>query len=307
MSAGGAHVHGLGGTHVHGLTERRRLLVVLTIAIAYFLTELIAGWFSNSLALLSDAVHMLTDIAALVIAMLTLWIAARPASKAKTYGYIRAEILGAVLNGLFLWVLVVFIWIEAVHRIRNPENVAGLPVMVVAAVGIVINTFSAWMTMPTEGEARGMAVRAVFLHVLSDLIGSAGVLLAGALVYFTGSHQADSIVSVFIGGLVLYGGWGLIREGVDILMESVPRGIDVSVVRSELLLVAGTEEIHDLHVWCLTSREFALSAHAVITATADHDQVLSDIALMLGDKFNIRHITVQLERDNRRLHEPAHL
>jgi cobalt-zinc-cadmium efflux system protein len=246
---------------------------------------------------------MLTDIAALVIALLTLWIAQRPATHGKTYGYLRAEILGALINGLILWMLVAFIWIEALKRLRTPESVSGLPVMVVAAVGVAVNTLLAWLT---AGKASGLAMRAIFLHVCSDLLGSVGGIIAGALVYFTGWERADSAVSIFIGALVLWSSWGLVRDGVDILMESVPRSIDVTELRNELLMIKGTEEIHDLHVWCLGSRQFAMSAHAVIAPDSDYDKILSDIASMLGDKFDIHHITVQLERDSRRLHEPSH-
>src|SRR5271167_3488361 len=204
--------------HATADSDRRRLLVVLGVTSVYLVTELVGGYLTGSLALLSDAVHMLTDIAALCLGLLTLWISTRPASSAKTYGYLRAEILGALLNGLFLWLLVVFIWIEAVGRLRNPRPVSGLGVMAVAMVGIGVNTFSAWMTSPDAhgGHRPGMAARAVFVHVISDLIGSIGVLASGALAYFTGWLQADPAVSILIGCLVLYGSWGLVREGVDI-------------------------------------------------------------------------------------------
>jgi cobalt-zinc-cadmium efflux system protein len=294
-------------SHSHGATaaDRRRLIVVLAVSAAYFVTELTAGWFTNSLALLSDAIHMLTDIAAICLSLLTLWISTRPATGGKTYGYLRAEILGALLNGLFLWLLVAFIWFEAVQRLRTPEHVKGLGVMAVACVGIAINSFSAWMTMD-RGGGRGMAVRAVFVHVLSDLVGSVGVLIAGALVYFTGWWEADPAVSILIGALVLYSSWGLVREGVDILMESVPSHIDMEQLRCDLLAIEGAEELHDLHVWCLTSRQYALSAHCVVAAEADQDRVLSDMSHLLQHKFDIHHMTVQLERDNRRAHEPDH-
>ncbi len=288
-------------------SDRRRLLVVLAVTTVYCATEFIGGYFTNSLALISDAVHLLTDMAALGLSMLALWISMRPATAGKTYGYLRAEILGALLNGLFLWVLVVFIWIEAVHRLRTPERIDAIPVMAIAAGGILVNSFSAWMTHQAgDGTASGMAVRAVFVHVLSDLLGSTGVLAAAAIIQFTGWWEADPIVSIGIGCLVLYGSWGLVREGVDILMESVPSAIDLDQLRSDLLAVDGTEEVHDLHVWCLTSREFALSAHAVVAAEVDQDRVLSDMHRLLEDKFKIRHMTVQLERDNRRDHEPEH-
>ena len=294
-------------SHEHSLAaagDRRRLYIVLGLTTVYFLVELIGGYLAGSLALMSDAVHLLTDIAALCLSLLTLWIAARPASSAKTYGYLRAEILGALLNGVFLWLLVVFIWIEAAERLRHPRPVAGLAVMLIAIVGVSVNTFSAWMT--SHGGTRGMAVRAVFVHVVSDLIGSLGVLISGALDYFTGWQQADPAVSILIGFLVLYSSWGLIREGVDILMESVPSHIDLEELRSDLLAVTGTEEVHDLHVWCLTTRQFALSAHAVVAHDANQDRVLDEMCRMLQDKFNIHHMTVQLERDNRRTQEPGH-
>lgn len=302
MTVSGDHSH----EHSHAVAgDRRRMYIVLGVTAFYFVVELVGGFMSGSLALLSDAVHMLTDVAALCLGLLTLWIALRPASSAKTYGYLRAEILGALLNGLFLWVLVVFLWIEAVQRLRNPRPVVGLAVMGIATIGLLVNIFSAWMTS-SHGDERGMAIRSVFLHVIADLIGSLGVLLAGALEYFTGWYQADSVVSIFIGFLVLYSSWGLIRDGVDILMESVPAHIDIEELRGDLLAVEGTEEVHDLHVWCLTTRQFALSAHAVVAAEANQDRVLDEMCRMLQDKFNIHHMTVQLERDNRRQQEPGH-
>ena len=281
-------------------------MIVLAVTAAYFLTELIGGVYTNSLALLSDAVHLLTDLAAILLSLFALWVAARPARAGKTYGYLRAEILGALLNGLFLWVVVAFLFFEAVRRFSSPAQVNGLPVMVIAAVGLLVNSFSAWFTQQgSEEHAHGMALRAVFLHVLSDLVGSLGVLIAGALIYFTHWHLADPLVSMFIAILIVYGSWGLIREGVDILMEAVPANINLDELRSSLLGVAGTEEVHDLHVWCLTARELALSAHAVVGDQVDSDRVLSDMSEVLA-KFNIHHMTVQLERDSRRKHEPEH-
>jgi cobalt-zinc-cadmium efflux system protein len=286
--------------------DASRLLVVLAVTAAYFLTELIGGYYTNSLALLSDALHLLTDVAAIGLSLFALWVSARPAQAGKTYGYLRAEILGALLNGLFLWVLVAFLFFEAMRRISTPEQVHGLGVMAIAAVGLAVNSFSAWFTYEGgDSHGHGMALRATFVHVISDLAGSLGVLIAGALIYFTGWHLADSLVSMLIGLLIIYGSWGLIREGVDILMEAVPAHVDLEELRRGLLAVAGTEEVHDLHVWCLTAREYALSAHAVVNDHADSDQVLSDMSRVL-EKFNIHHMTVQLERDSRRQQEPEH-
>lgn len=291
------------------LTERQRLGVVLGTTSTYFVAELVGGYLGNSLALISDAFHMLTDMAALSLGMLTLWMASRPAAGGKTYGYLRAEILGALLNGLMLWVVVAFLFVEALHRIREPAPVAAAPVMLIALGGLLINVFAAWMTSRGEEHhhwREGIAMRSVFIHVISDLLGSIGVLIAGGVIYFTGWTMVDPLVSMFIGLLILSGSWGLIREGVDILMESVPARIDLEELRGDLLSTTGAEEVHDLHVWCLTSREVALSAHAVVSAGADPDQVLADMSHMLENKFKIRHMTVQLERNNRREREPGH-
>jgi len=290
-------------------SDNQRLWTVLAVTTAYFVIELTAGYLANSLALMTDAVHLLTDIAALCLSLFTLWVAAKPAQGARTYGYLRAEILGALVNGVMLWVLVIFVWIEAAGRLRNPEPVKGLEVMMVAAVGIGINSFSAWMTAGDDdghGHGSGMARRAVFLHVLSDLASSIGVLIAGAITWLAGRSMADPAVSILIGCLIIYGSWGLVRESVDILLESVPPHIDLNEVRDGLLAVTGTTEVHDLHVWCLASRQYALSAHAVVVAEADHDRVLSEMADVLEDKFKINHMTVQLECDNRKEREPEH-
>lgn len=289
--------------------DRTRLLTVLAVTALYCAVEFIGGYYCNSLALISDAVHLLTDIAALCLALITLRVSTLPASGAKTYGYLRAEILGALANGVFLWLLVIFIWFEALQRLSNPHPVAGLTVIAIATVGLGVNSFSAWMTHSAgsaEAGRPGMAVRAVFVHVVSDLVSTFGVMLAGALVFFFGWRQADALVSLLIGALVIYSSWGLVREGVDILMESVPAHIDLEELRRDMLAVRDTEEVHDLHVWCLASRQFALSAHAVVTRDADQDRVLSEMSSMLEQKFNIRHMTVQLERDSRRASEPEH-
>jgi cobalt-zinc-cadmium efflux system protein len=293
--------------HAELIHDRRRLSLVLAITFAYFLAELIGGWYANSLALLTDAVHMLTDIAALILSIFTLWIASRPATSGKTYGYLRAEILGALFNGLFLWMLVAFIWFEAAARLRDPPQVSATIMIALAAVGVIVNGVSALIVARRPAAGRvGMALRAVLLHVISDLMGGAGVLVAGVVIYFTQWQAADPGVSFLIGGLIIYGSWGLIREGVDILMESVPAAVDLDELRNDLLAIPGTREVHDLHVWCLASHQFALSAHAVVTEEIDQDHVLAQMSALLERKFKIRHMTVQLERNNRKDIEPEH-
>ncbi len=281
------------------LKDRKRLRLVLLLAAGYFVTELAGGLYTNSLALISDAVHMLTDIASICLALISLWIASRPATTSKTYGYVRAEILGALFNGLLLWLIGCFIFFGAIERLRNPVPVMASGMILVAAAGLIANLFAALVARGRMGDEGSLAVRAVFLHVIFDLVGSLGVLLAGVVVYFTGWTRADPLVSILIGSLVIYGSWGLVREGVDILMEAVPGRINLDELRGELLAVPGAEELHDLHVWCLSRRELALSAHAVVEEAADPDRILADMSQVLEHKFNIRHITLQLERCNR--------
>jgi cobalt-zinc-cadmium efflux system protein len=289
----------------HPSADVRRLWIVLIVTAAYFLTELIGGILTNSLALFSDAFHLLTDVGAILLSLFALWISSRPARAGKTYGYLRAEILGALLNGLFLWVIVGFLIFEAVQRLGKPTSINGLPVMAIAAGGVLVNSFSAWYTRQGTQHRHGLAVRAIFVHVISDIVGSLGVLIAGALIYFTHWHLADPLVSIFIAVLILFGSWSLIREGVDILMEAVPANIDLDELRGRLLEVPGTEEVHDLHVWCLTARELALSAHAVVRDQVDSDRILSQMSEVLA-QYNIHHMTIQVERDSRRKQEPDH-
>jgi cobalt-zinc-cadmium efflux system protein len=287
--------------------DRRRLITVLLVTAFYCAVELAASYYADSLALLSDAIHLLTDIGALGLALLTLWISRLPARGAKTYGYLRAEVLGAVLNGLALWLLVAFIWYKALRRLDHPPAVQGGVMMGIACLGLLVNGFAAWMTHGSRrrGEV-GLAVSGAFVHVLSDLIGSLGILVSGALARFFGWRAADPAVSLLIGVLVLYGSWGLIREGVDVLMEAVPAQVDLEELRRDLLALGNAEEVHDLHVWCLASRQLALSAHVVVGPHADHDRVLADISAMLERDYNIRHVTIQIERRSRRPQEPQH-
>src|SRR5579863_1425882 len=225
------HSHSSHAEHhnIATLDDRRRLRVVLVITSAYFAIEMTCGYFANSLALMSDAIHVLTDIAAVCLSLLTLWISARPASAAKTFGYLRAEILGALANGLFLWMIVLLIWFEAARRLRTPEHVHGLAVIAVALVGFGVNATLAWIARPRGAD--GIAMRSAFLHVLSDMAGSFGVMVAGVLDYFAGFSRADPIAGIVIGVLVVYASWGIVREGLDVLMEAVPAGLDLDGLR----------------------------------------------------------------------------
>jgi cobalt-zinc-cadmium efflux system protein len=266
--------------------------------------ELVAGWLTNSLALLSDGAHMFTDVAALGLSWFALWIGSRPASESKTFGYYRAEILAALVNGVVLWVVVVFIALEAWRRLHDPPEVGGRGMLVVAAVGLAVNVYVALRLR--EHRDHSLNLRGAYLHVLSDLLGSIGVGVAGVIIVLTGWSLADAVVSVVIAALILVGSWQLVREAVDVLMEAVPGHIDVEALQRALEGVPGADEVHDLHVWSLTTGRYALSAHAVVNECVRDDQLLAAMADLCAREFHIDHVTIQIEHESRRHAEPVH-
>jgi len=273
--------------------------------------EAVGGWLTNSLALLSDAAHMLGDVAALGLSLFAIWICSRPASDTKTFGYYRAEILAALVNGVVLWVLVVFIGLEAWRRLLDPPVVAGRGMLVLASAGLVVNAFVA-RRLGAHRE-HSLNLRGAYLHVLSDLLGSIGAVIAAVAIVLTGWAAADAVAGGLIAGLILFSSWALVREAVDVLMEAVPAHVDVDALRRALEGVPGTEEVHDLHVWSLTTGRYALSAHAVVPTCAPgdgdghgDDRILAAMAEVCARDFHIEHVTIQIEHESRRSAEPAH-
>ena len=280
-----------------------RTALILTALLC--VVEVIGGYLTNSLALMSDGAHMFTDVAALALSLFALWIGARPASETKTFGYYRAEILAALLNGMALWVVVVFIVAEAWRRLHDPPPVAGGGMLAVALAGLLVNVFVAMRLR--EHREHSLNLRGAYLHVLSDLLGSVGAVAAGIIIVTTGWTVADPVASALIAGLILLSSWALVSEAVDVLMEAVPGHIDVEAVRRSLEGVPGTDEVHDLHVWSLTSGRYALSAHAVIAPEhADCDAILAAMAEVCARDFQIQHVTIQIEHESRRAAEPTH-
>ncbi|MGD9763736.1 MAG: cation diffusion facilitator family transporter [Candidatus Binatia bacterium] len=273
--------------------DRWALRWALVLTGAFCIVEFLGGWLTNSLALLSDAVHMLTDVGALGVALFSLWMASRPPSGTKTFGYHRAEILAALANGIALGLAVVFILIEAWHRIDSPAPVQTTGMMAIAAVGLGVNIVCARLLMPHAHSSLNR--RAAFLHVLSDLLGSLGALGAGAVIALTGWTAADAVAAALIAVLVLVNAWSLVRESLDILMEAVPPHIDLERLRDRMASVPGACRVHDLHVWTLTTGRHALAAHVVIEPDADADAVLDVTRRLLGEHFDIEHVTIQLE------------
>jgi cobalt-zinc-cadmium efflux system protein len=285
-----SHAHG----HAHaGQISEGGLVVVLAITTAFMATELVGGWLANSLALLADGVHMLADVGALALSLFALWFARRPATSEKTFGYVRLEILAALVNGAFLLVIASWIVWEAIQRVGKPEPVKGGLMLGVAIAGMLANIVSAAMLHRSAGHS--LNVRGAYLHVLGDLVGSFGAIVAGAIILATGWWLADPIVSFLVALLVVASSWRLLRESVDVLLEAVPAHIDLDQVRAAIEEVPGIEQVHDLHVWTLNSGFLAMSGHAIVQNPADAQRILDQVHERLRDAFAIRHATIQLE------------
>lgn len=300
----GAHLHVPHGDddlhgNVHGRHDHARhaparsLRLALAITATLLVVEVIGGFLTNSLALLADAGHMLTDVGALGLSLFVAWFTMQPVTPRKTYGYLRWEILAAFLNGATLLLISAWILFEAVTRVRNPEPVEGGLMLVVAVAGLVANLVAARILHPTSRA--NMNVRGAYLHVLGDLLASVGTVAAALLISYTGWLIADPLVSFLTAALIIRGAWQLVRDAVDILLESTPRHIDLQVVRTQLEAIPGIESVHDLHVWSVTPSMVAMSAHAIVRDPAAHQHALEHIhdAMRL---FGIQHVTVQLER-----------
>lgn len=296
----GHHHHGHGHHHhghgTAGARNRRRLAVTLGLAAAYLVAEAVGGWLANSLALLADAGHMLSDVAALGLSLFAIWIAQRPATPQRTYGYYRTEILAALANGATLIAISLLIFVEAFHRLSAPQPVAGGLVMGIAVGGLLVNV--AGLLMLHGGRDESLNVRGAWLHLLTDALGSVGAILGGAAVWAFGWYWADPLVSVLIGLLVIWSAWHLVRESVGVLLEGTPPHIDVAEVRAAMAEVDGVEEVHDLHVWTITSGMEAMSGHVVVggdVAVCSSSQVLADLHGLLHERFGLHHMTIQME------------
>ena len=278
-------------------SETRRLQWALAISALYFVAELIAGFLTNSLALISDAGHMLSDIGALALSIFAFRVAKRPATHQSTYGFHRVEILAALFNGLTLWLIVGVIFAAAYNRMFNPPEVESFGMMIVAVLGLAVNIAAA--AILHAGHRHNLNMRGAFMHVVSDALGSLGAIAAGAIMLSTGWYLADPLISVFIGLLILFSSWSLVKDSLSVLMQTVPKGIHLEDVRQTIESVDGVHKVHDLHVWAVTSDIFTLSAHAVVDNGGDFHQVLNGIEATLKQRFNIEHTTIQLEIESR--------
>jgi cobalt-zinc-cadmium efflux system protein len=280
--------------HNHGdrQTGRRRLAFTLALVLLYMVAEVVGGLWTGSLALLADAGHMLSDAAALGLALFALWIAERPGGPQRTFGFRRTEVLAALANGATLLLVAVFIALEAWERFQAPQEVKGREMMLIAVGGLVINLVGLFVLHGSRSHS--LNLRGAWLHVLADTLGSVQAIAAGALIWAFGWHWADPLASVLIAALVIWSAWSLLRDSLNVLMEATPPHIDAEEVRAALTAVPGIREVHDLHIWTITSGFESLSVHARV-AEGDRDEILRQAGELLRERFGIEHTTVQLE------------
>lgn len=282
------HGHGAGREQA-----RKRLLATLIVTACYMVLEFVGGWLTGSLALLADSAHMLSDVASLALSLVAMWLVSRPASSQLTYGFQRSEILAALINGSSLVAVSIFIFLEAWERFASPQPVMGLGMMGIAAGGLLVNMTGLWLLH--DSREASLNIKGAWLHILADALGSVGALLAGFLIWQFGWYLADPIVSVVIGLLVIQSSWVLLRESVRVLMESVPSHLSVDAVRAAMAAVPGVVEIHDLHIWSVSSRLDALTGHVVAGPEVRPEELLRQLQALLSDRFGLKHITLQVE------------
>jgi cobalt-zinc-cadmium efflux system protein len=295
MSHVHVHDHSLPHLHDHAHhSHQGRLRWALVLTAVFFVAEVAGGVISNSLALLADAGHMFTDVGALALSLFVAWFSRQPAAPEKTYGYLRLEILAALLNGAVLLLVSGLIVWEAIGRLQAPEPLQGGLMLGVALGGLLINAASAAILHPVHGHS--LNARGAYLHVIGDLLGSVGTVIAALVVRTTGWLTADPIASMVVTLLVVRSAWRLVRESVDVLLEATPGHISLGRVREGLQAIAGIESVHDLHVWTVTSGMVAMSAHAVVKEPDANQQVL-EAAVAAMQRLGISHVTLQVERD----------
>jgi cobalt-zinc-cadmium efflux system protein len=275
------------------------LWLALLLTGTFLIAEVAGGILTGSLALISDAAHMLTDAVGLAIALAAIKIGQRPPDSRRTFGYQRFEILAAAFNALLLFAVGAYILWEGYRRFFAPPEIQSVAMLAVAALGLVINLVA--MRLLSDGEGSSLNMRGAYLEVWSDLLGSIGVIAAAAIIWLTGWTWIDAVVAIGIGLWVLPRTWALLRKTLNVLLEGVPESIDIEAVASALRSLPGVEDIHDLHVWALTTDSPSLSAHLVRSPAASAEQVLANAAAMLGDRFKIRHVTLQIESNDCRL------
>jgi len=274
----------------------RPLVLALLITTSVMMLEILVGLLSHSLALLADAGHMATDAAALGMSLLAAWIASQPATRTKTYGFYRTEILAAFFNGLTLWLVVAWIVYQAIQRFLHPPVVQAPMMLVTAVIGLIANLGCSWILRPSQ--AQSLNQRSAYLHVLADAVGSVSVIGAALAIWLTGWNMADPIASILICLIILWGSWNLISQSVNILLEGAPAHLDAVRVMRTMQEIPGVRRVHDIHLWTITSGMEALSAHVVIADVGQSRAILRQLHHTLEQQFGIQHATLQLEDED---------
>ncbi len=292
--------HDHGHEHEHGLRQqsgggKRDLLIALSITLLMMIAEVVGGLLSNSLALLSDAGHMLTDNFALLLSFFAMKFATMPATEKRTFGFYRLEILAALINGIILVVISLYIIYQAYLRMVNPQRVEGMLMLIVAVIGLAANIIGAVVLM--KHSHSNLNIRGAYLHIIGDAFSSVGVVVGGVIILYTGWYMIDPILSILISFVIIYGAWALVKESVSILLESVPSHIDIETVATAISKVRGVREAYHIHVWTITSGVHAMSAHVLIDdqPVSRSSELINDIRTLLAEKFKILHSTIQLE------------
>lgn len=288
------HQHGGDG---RASRSRRRLLTVLLLTAVYMLAEAVGGWWTGSLALLADAGHMLTDVAALALALMAVWFSSRPATSHKTFGYYRLEILAAFVNGVALVVVALIILYESYeHWLNPPHDVRSHAMIAIASGGLLVNLICAWLLHGDHEE--DLNVRGAWMHILGDALGSVGAIVAGVLMSVKGWYAADPLFSGLIALLIIWSSWKLIREATNVLLEGTPAHINLAAVEDVILETEGVEDVHDLHVWTITSGREALSAHVIHAHAISQPDLLKELRAKLHERFGVDHLTIQMETED---------
>ncbi len=285
-----AHAHSIGdGSH------RRVLSIALAITVCFMVAEAIIGFVSGSLVLVADAGHMLTDAGGLILALTAIWLGRRPANERKTYGYYRTEILAALLNVGLLVAVSLYILVEAARRVFDSSTPDGVPIIIVASIGLCVNVAGAWLL--ANGSRDSLNVRAAFLDMISDVFASIGAIVAGVIILTTGWRYADPLVAAAVAIIILPRAWSLLRSALDVLLEGTPDGMAIADVQCAIVDVGGVRAVHDLHVWTVTSGFVALSGHVEVDDNVDRDAILIELRKRLRDRFGIEHVTIQIENE----------
>ncbi len=308
MGTSAGHHHGHAGhTHEHSVSidsDRRWLAAALALLIAYMAAEVVVGLLAHSLALITDAGHMLTDAAAIALALVAMRLAARPAHGGYTYGLKRAEILSAQANGTTLLLLAAYFVYEGIRRLIAPPEVHGALVLITALVGVVVNLAATWCIR--RADRSSLNVEGAYQHILNDLFAFIATAIAGAVVWLTGFARADALAALVVAVLMLRAGWGLVRASARIFLEAAPEGIDPDAVGRELVRLDAVVEVHDLHIWEITSGQPALSAHVLVEPAADCHAVRTTIAQVLYVEHHLEHITLQVDHSGSAAHPAGH-